>query len=130
MSEHIAWFEELRSSDVARIGGTNALLGELVRALKGAGVCVPSGPATTATVYRELSRRSGLEEVAAAVRSSRQRRGAARGTLRRPAGDLPQLAQRAGAACGLPALLCLATYPVRMRGTQARLTRKRATGRK
>jgi pyruvate,water dikinase len=45
----IAWFEELGSGDVARVGGKNASLGEMVRALKDEGVSVPDGFATTAT---------------------------------------------------------------------------------
>lgn len=52
MDEHIAWFETLRSADVGKVGGKNASLGEMVRALKTQGVRVPDGFATTADAYR------------------------------------------------------------------------------
>ena len=52
MEKHIAWFETLRSGDVGRVGGKNASLGEMVRALKTEGVRVPDGFATTADAYR------------------------------------------------------------------------------
>ncbi len=52
--EYIAWFDALGSGDVARVGGKNASLGEMVRALKSEGVRVPDGFATTAAAYREF----------------------------------------------------------------------------
>lgn len=48
----IAWFEALGSGDVSRVGGKNASLGEMTRALAAAGVRVPAGFATTAAAYR------------------------------------------------------------------------------
>ena len=39
----ILWFEEVGAADVPRVGGKNASLGEMVRALSGAGVRVPPG---------------------------------------------------------------------------------------
>ena len=51
--EYIAWFETLGSGDVVRVGGKNASLGEMVRQLKGEGVRVPEGFATTAEAYRQ-----------------------------------------------------------------------------
>ncbi|MGG5886363.1 phosphoenolpyruvate synthase [Falsiroseomonas sp. HC035] len=50
--ELVVWFEELGVADVPRVGGKNASLGELTRALAAAGVQVPAGFATTATAYQ------------------------------------------------------------------------------
>jgi pyruvate, water dikinase len=50
--DHIAWFESLGNTDVPRVGGKNASLGEMVRQLSGRGVRVPGGFATTAQAYR------------------------------------------------------------------------------
>jgi len=47
----IAWFETLRRADVARVGGKNASLGEMVQALEPKGIRVPPGFATTADAY-------------------------------------------------------------------------------
>jgi pyruvate,water dikinase len=57
----IAWFEELGSGDVARVGGKNASLGEMVRNLKSQGVRVPDGFATTAEAYRAFVAHNGIE---------------------------------------------------------------------
>ncbi|MEP7239572.1 MAG: phosphoenolpyruvate synthase [Devosia sp.] len=50
----IDWFETLGRGDVARVGGKNASLGEMVRALEGQGIKVPPGFATTADAYWEF----------------------------------------------------------------------------
>ena len=47
----IIWFESLGRDDVARVGGKNASLGELVGRLGPAGVNVPPGFATTSDAY-------------------------------------------------------------------------------
>jgi pyruvate,water dikinase len=52
-NEYVAWLEDLGSGDVGRVGGKNASLGEMIRNLKGHGVRVPDGFATTADAYRE-----------------------------------------------------------------------------
>src|SRR6185503_278447 len=44
-------FDELRRGDVARVGGKNASLGEMVHSLGSKGVRVPAGFATTANAY-------------------------------------------------------------------------------
>lgn len=63
MSEqYIAWFEDLRMSDVERVGGKNASLGEMISQLHGQGVRVPSGFATTAAAYRAFLAHDGLSE--------------------------------------------------------------------
>ncbi|HEX6902743.1 MAG TPA: PEP/pyruvate-binding domain-containing protein, partial [Thermoanaerobaculia bacterium] len=50
----VLWFEELGVQDVPRVGGKNASLGEMIRALSGEGIRIPAGFATTAEAYREL----------------------------------------------------------------------------
>src|SRR5688572_6697435 len=47
----VVWLENLGRSDVARVGGKNASLGEMVRNLEKKGVRVPPGFATTAQDY-------------------------------------------------------------------------------
>lgn len=48
MENPVVWLEEVGRDDVARVGGKNASLGEMIRALGHAGVRVPPGFATTA----------------------------------------------------------------------------------
>jgi pyruvate,water dikinase len=50
-SKEIAWFDEVGRGDVAKVGGKNASLGEMVRTLSAEGVRVPPGFATTADAY-------------------------------------------------------------------------------
>jgi pyruvate, water dikinase len=52
-SPYVRWFEELRLTDVAAVGGKNASLGELYSQLAREGVRVPPGFALTAQAYRE-----------------------------------------------------------------------------
>ena len=55
MSAHyIRWFKELSLKDVALVGGKNANLGEMYRALTPLGVRVPNGFAVTSEAYRYL----------------------------------------------------------------------------
>ncbi|WP_413774426.1 phosphoenolpyruvate synthase [Marinobacter sp. AN1] len=49
-------------SDVERVGGKNASLGEMISNLANAGVSVPGGFATTAHAYREFLAKDGLRE--------------------------------------------------------------------
>ena len=51
--EYVRWFSDLRSEDVALVGGKNASLGELYSALAAEGVRVPNGFALTAQGYRD-----------------------------------------------------------------------------
>ena len=62
MSRYIKWFEELGIEDVAEVGGKNASLGEMYRALSGEGVLVPNGFAVTAEAYRVFLEVNGLNE--------------------------------------------------------------------
>ena len=48
---YVLWFAELGIGDVARVGGKNASLGEMVQALAGEGVKVPDGFATTSAAF-------------------------------------------------------------------------------
>ena len=59
-AEFIAWFETLGIGDVAQVGGKNASLGEMVRALGSEGVRIPGGFATRAAAYRSYVEVNGL----------------------------------------------------------------------
>ncbi|HEY9721971.1 MAG TPA: PEP/pyruvate-binding domain-containing protein, partial [Oscillatoriaceae cyanobacterium] len=48
----IRFFDEIGNQDVALVGGKNASLGEMYRALRPEGVRVPNGFAITADAYR------------------------------------------------------------------------------
>ncbi|MEZ4379828.1 MAG: phosphoenolpyruvate synthase [Nannocystaceae bacterium] len=61
----IAWFDDLRASDVDRVGGKNASLGEMVSQLAGVGIPVPPGFATTAAAYWHMIDAGGLRPVIA-----------------------------------------------------------------
>ena len=52
MSENVIWFEHLARGDVARVGGKNSSLGEMVRTLGPKGIDVPTGFATSSDAYR------------------------------------------------------------------------------
>jgi pyruvate,water dikinase len=54
-------FERLGMGDVARVGGKNASLGEMISSLAAAGVRVPGGFATTADAFREFLRSDSLD---------------------------------------------------------------------
>jgi len=62
MREYVVGFESLGMGDVARVGGKNASLGEMIRSLEGTGVRVPGGFATTADAFREFLAHEGLAE--------------------------------------------------------------------
>ncbi|MPV68376.1 phosphoenolpyruvate synthase [Burkholderia sp. BE17] len=61
-NEHIVWFDDLRRGDVARVGGKNASLGELIANLSAQGVAVPPGFATTADAYWRFIDANGLRQ--------------------------------------------------------------------
>ena len=62
MSQNVIWFENLRMTDVERVGGKNASLGEMISQLTEKGVRVPTGFATTAEAYRTFLAHNGLSE--------------------------------------------------------------------
>src|SRR5947209_3624660 len=68
--KYIAWFDELRMSDVDQVGGKNASLGEMISQLAGTGVRVPGGFATTADAFRDFLRHNDLEARIEAALSS------------------------------------------------------------
>jgi len=57
----IKWFAEIGIEDVPLVGGKNASLGELLRALTDQGVKVPNGFAITAEAYRYFLRETGAD---------------------------------------------------------------------
>jgi pyruvate, water dikinase len=57
----VLWFEEVGITDIPRVGGKNASLGEMIAQLQAKGVNVPAGFATTAYAYRYFIEKAGLE---------------------------------------------------------------------
>jgi pyruvate,water dikinase len=64
---HVIPFEELGRNDVWRVGGKNASLGEMVRALSSEGIKVPPGFATTADAYWGFVEANGLQDAIASA---------------------------------------------------------------
>lgn len=60
--QYIASFETLRMTDVGKVGGKNASLGEMISQLAAAGVRVPRGFATTADAFRDFLAHGGLDQ--------------------------------------------------------------------
>jgi pyruvate,water dikinase len=54
LNENILWLHALRLSDLARVGGKNSSLGEMIGHLAGLGVSVPGGFATTAEAFKDF----------------------------------------------------------------------------
>lgn len=63
MTDWIRWFDNVGIDDVADVGGKNASLGEMRRALTPLGIRTPDGFATTASAYRAFLRAADLERV-------------------------------------------------------------------
>ncbi|WP_418361608.1 phosphoenolpyruvate synthase [Sutterella wadsworthensis] len=59
---YVVPFSQLRMTDVDRVGGKNASLGELLSQLTSAGIRVPDGFATTAEAFRLFLKEGGLED--------------------------------------------------------------------
>ena len=66
-SPSIDWFETLGRTDVAKVGGKNASLGEMVRTLGSKGIKVPPGFATTAEAYWQFIDSNDLRPKIAAL---------------------------------------------------------------
>src|SRR3989344_8954142 len=62
MKRYTLRFEDVGIKDVARVGGKNASLGEMIRELSPKGVRVPGGFIVTADAYRYFLRKTGLRE--------------------------------------------------------------------
>lgn len=60
LTANILWFDQVGVSDVERVGGKNASLGEMISHLTQAEVKVPNGFATTADAYQRFLEHEGL----------------------------------------------------------------------
>ncbi|MDE1944552.1 MAG: phosphoenolpyruvate synthase, partial [Patescibacteria group bacterium] len=57
----ILWFDNVSMDNVAQVGGKNASLGELIRAVEPKGVRIPHGFAVTAAAYYHYLKETGLD---------------------------------------------------------------------
>ena len=62
MNQNILWLHELRLADLARVGGKNSSLGEMIGHLSGLGVSVPGGFATTAEAFADFIAHNDLHQ--------------------------------------------------------------------
>ena len=62
MSDMVLWLDQLRLSDLAKVGGKNSSLGEMIGNLSKLGVSVPGGFATTADAFKQFIAQSGLAD--------------------------------------------------------------------
>jgi len=60
LSDLVLWLDQLRLSDLGKVGGKNASLGEMIGNLAKLGVSVPGGFATTAYAFQQFIAQSGL----------------------------------------------------------------------
>src|SRR5919198_3228815 len=60
--KYVLRFEEVSSKDGGRVGGKNAALGEMIRALKKQGLRVPDGFATAANAFRLFVRENKVDK--------------------------------------------------------------------
>ena len=61
MIENVVWLNEVSMSDVEKVGGKNASLGEMISGLNSQGVRVPGGFATTAEAFESFLDHSDLK---------------------------------------------------------------------
>ena len=62
LSDLVLWLDQLRLSDLGKVGGKNSSLGEMIGNLAKLGVSVPGGFATTAFAFQQFIAQSGLDE--------------------------------------------------------------------
>ena len=62
LNENILWLHALRLSDLARVGGKNSSLGEMIGHLAGLGVSVPGGYATTSEAFKDFIAHNHLHQ--------------------------------------------------------------------
>jgi pyruvate,water dikinase len=62
LNENILWLYQLGLADLARVGGKNSSLGEMIAHLSGLGVSVPGGFATTAEAFKAFIAHNHLSE--------------------------------------------------------------------
>jgi len=58
---YAAWLKDLRMTDLDKVGGKNASLGEMIGGLSATGIRVPGGFATTAEAYQAFLAAGGLD---------------------------------------------------------------------
>ena len=61
MIDNVIWLEDVGMSDVDKVGGKNASLGEMISGLESQGVRVPGGFATTAEAFESFLEHSDLK---------------------------------------------------------------------
>ncbi len=62
MNDLVLWLDQLRMTDLGKVGGKNASLGEMIGNLAKLGVSVPGGFATTADAFQAYLEKSGLAQ--------------------------------------------------------------------
>ena len=62
MNENILWLHALRLNDLARVGGKNSSLGEMIGHLANLGVSVPGGFATTSEAFKDFIAHNTLHQ--------------------------------------------------------------------
>ena len=62
MNENVVWLKDVGISDVEKVGGKNASLGEMISGLSSQGVRVPGGFATTAEAFESFLNHSKLKD--------------------------------------------------------------------
>jgi len=62
LNENILWLHALRLSDLARVGGKNSSLGEMIGNLANLGVSVPGGFATTSEAFKDFIAHNDLHQ--------------------------------------------------------------------
>jgi pyruvate,water dikinase len=60
LNDLVLWLDQLRMTDLGKVGGKNASLGEMIGNLSQLGVSVPGGFATTADAFQDYLEKSGL----------------------------------------------------------------------
>ena len=119
-SPQVLWFEDLGRGDVARVGGKNSSLGEMVRTLGKKGVKVPAGFATTADAYWRFLEANGFEaSMTGAARRTRRRQGdACRDRRGDPEDDSARRLAEGDGEQAIRARLSRALPPVRQEGAR------------
>ncbi len=62
VNQSILWLHELRLADLARVGGKNSSLGEMIGQLADLGVSVPGGYATTSQAFKDFIAHNDLSK--------------------------------------------------------------------
>jgi pyruvate,water dikinase len=61
-NEHLLWLDQISLKDIAKVGGKNSSLGEMLRHLTSKGIRVPEGFAVTTKAFRWFVENAGLDE--------------------------------------------------------------------